>query len=51
MARTLELLKETAEAYDMPLDFIEKVNEEHEDEEFYNALDQELINRRTRNSK
>ena len=49
MYRSLELLKETAEAYDIPLDFVKRMNEKYIDEEFYNALDQELINRRSRN--
>jgi hypothetical protein len=49
MIRSLKVLKETAEAYDIPLNCVKRINKKYLDEEFYNALDQELINRRTRN--
>jgi hypothetical protein len=49
MIRSLGVLKETAEAYDIPLSCVKRINKKYLDEEFYNTLDQELINRKTRN--
>jgi hypothetical protein len=46
--RTLRYLKQTALDYDMPLNTVKRISEEQPSIEFYDALEQELINRRNR---
>jgi hypothetical protein len=50
MATSLNFLKQTALDYDLPLNEVKRVYEKYKGLEFYNALEQLLLDRRNSNN-
>lgn len=48
MGYELNFLKQTANDYDIPLNEVKRISEKYSGLEFYNALEQYLIDRRNR---
>ena len=46
MNYSLNFLKQTASDYDMPLNEVKRINEKYSGLDFYNALEQYLVDRR-----